>query len=651
MVPDRERTSLLSRMLARILDHRKPLDYLWLTAFAALPIVLAAAVGVDHTSGGFAGYWSRWNWISLVVILPGAAFALRWIAKRIGPVSSRELPPSLPPVVGLIKADAGKEIAYAAFRRTLLSPNNLLAALLITLLIHVADMASLGGVYLSGASEVCDSSGAQQDRVCAEEIVPQDAQQGSVCPPDAKKRTQLKVPFAGGHVKVEKDWSVAYLRSEDKVLKWQNLVQIVSAYSVQFATVFIGILLMILILRHNLFFLARIYQRRLVTPGEEFSYVHIDLDDEENCFGFRPANDAFNVQVLALAIAAIFILFTRFTNVGCGTGLFPDIGQWLAVLTWLVALAIGSLPILVKLLPRLPARGAERPAASLVGYLREFLSDQAWVFGKDTPPEEIEAVAARFAENAFWPTGNNRAWQLYFLSFWVFFIALVPDPRAIWEGLPVWLKIGSWMVSGGLAWGATWGLFRFLRAMLTYIDNRLVEPPPQPIGEGAARRRRKIPIGVFISYRRADSAAYTGRLYDSLSDHIDKGSLFMDLDKIPGGVDFVEAVKNAIDSARAMIVVIGPEWLTIRHDDGPPRIQDPNDHVHQEVALGLERGIRVFPVLVGGATMPSQSDLPVGLQELARRNAREISDSRWVDDVGKLIADLETVPRTTQPRT
>jgi hypothetical protein len=281
---------------------------------------------------------------------------------------------------------------------------------------------------------------------------------------------------------------------------------------------------------------------------------------------------------------------------------------------------------------------------SLVYYLREFLSDDAWASGNDTPREEIDAVAAGFAENAFWPTGNNRARQIYLLSFWVFLIALVPDPRAIAHDLPAWAMLAGWGVAGALAWGATLGLFRFLQTMLAYIDDRLIELPAQSIGDGARPRRRKIPIGVFISYRRDETAAYTGRLYDRLSQHMDKDRVFMDLDKIPGGVDFVVAMKRAIDSAQAMIVVIGPKWLTITLRDSRPRIQDSSDFVHQEIGLGLQRGIRIFPVLVGGATMPTEADLPNGLKKLALHNAIEITDSRWDHDVGRLIEDLETVP-------
>ena len=82
-----------------------------------------------------------------------------------------------------------------------------------------------------------------------------------------------------------------------------------------------------------------------------------------------------------------------------------------------------------------------------------------------------------------------------------------------------------------------------------------------------------------------------------------------------------------------------------RAREQPPRIQDPSDFVHQEIALGLRRGLPVFPVLVGRATMPLEADLPDGLKKLAVCSAVEISDSRWEYDVGVLIKNLEMVPR------
>lgn len=664
---------LATRVLARLLDDRRKLDYLWLALAAASPLALAWFIGVAGTHEGFAGYATRANWTSLTLILPAAVLGLRWITRRIGPISSPELPPLPPPVIRLLPTQGGRAQAYAALRAKLLAPVNLHLVLLVTLAIHLADLASLGGVYLSGATGLCSAAPAPP---CAADLKALDgkpsggaAETGRVAAASAQTvaansdtasgMARLRVPSVAGRApEVEKDWSVAYLRSGGAVGKGANLALNGLAYAVQFAVVAIAMLALLLIVRHNLFFLGRIYQRRRVPPEAEAAYIHIDLDDDEKCFGFREANDAFNGQVLSLAVAAVFVVATRFANVGPAddgnpaTGLFPDIGQIIAMVAWLVGLTIVSMPILVKLLPRL---GVANDAAadapnSLVGYLREFLSDRAWAIGPDTPRDEIDAVAARFADNAFWPTGNNRAWQLYWVSFTVFLVAMVPDPRAIaalgdW---PTWSRYASWPAAAALAWGMTWALFRLLRVMLTFVDPRLVDPPPQAAGSGVVRRRR-IPIGLFISYRRGETAAYTGRLYDSLADHIDKDRLFMDLDTIRGGADFVAEMKKAIGSAQAMVVVIGPDWLTLKRADGQPRIHDPGDFVRLEVALGLQREMAVYPVLVGGATMPALADLPDDLKKLASLNAREISDSRWVHDVGRLVEDLGT-PKRARPR-
>jgi hypothetical protein len=614
---------LSGRILRRALDHRKYLDYAWIAALAACPLLYARLIGADEGFDGFAAYDDQWP--LMVLLLPVALFLLRWTMNRIAPVSVPWPPPSVPAIVELIETEEGKKSAYEALRGALLSPKILVAALLVTVVIHVLDLQQLAGFYIAGPLAVCKEQ--KESAVCAE-----DFDSGS----ESRKELRFK------SFTVERDWSVMFLSSEKRIEKWQNLALNLSAYSIQFILILISIVLVLLILRHNLFFLSRIYQRRRVPAGEEYSYIHVDLDDDDKCFGFRRANDAFNTQVLALFVAGLFILFTRFNNISPGSGLFPDAGQWLSVIIWLAALTMVALPIGVKLMPRL-SLGSERSPASIVNYLREFLSDDAWASGNDPASEEVAAVAARFAENSFWPTGNNRARWLFFLSFCVFFVGLVPDPRAIetFRDFDQWVQFVSWGVSGCLAWGSTLLLFALLRGMLSYVDERLVKPPQHPIANDAARRQRHIPIGLFISYRRDDTAPYAGRLRDSLAAHIDRERIFMDIDTISGGVDFQHAIDESIDSAQAMIVVIGLQWLEIEDEHGHPRIQKAEDFVRMEVASGLKAGLRVFPVLVDGAAMPSAAELPEDIKELARLNACEISNTRWDHDVRKLLGDLE----------
>ncbi len=128
---------------------------------------------------------------------------------------------------------------------------------------------------------------------------------------------------------------------------------------------------------------------------------------------------------------------------------------------------------------------------------------------------------------------------------------------------------------------------------------------------------------IFINYRREDSAGHAGRLFDGLSDHF-PGRLFMDVDTLEPGVDFVDAIEKAVGSCEVLIVVIGSEWLTLTDATGKRRLDDSGDFVRLEVESALARNIRVIPVLVQDTPMPRAGELPASLARLARRNAIEL---------------------------
>ncbi len=147
---------------------------------------------------------------------------------------------------------------------------------------------------------------------------------------------------------------------------------------------------------------------------------------------------------------------------------------------------------------------------------------------------------------------------------------------------------------------------------------------------------------IFISYRRrGDSAGFAARLADRLVAHFGDEQCFRDIEDIESGMDFVEAIEDAVASSRVMVVVIGTDWVTVKGADGRRRLDNPDDFVRIEVATALRRGIRVIPVLVAGATMPTGEGLPDELQGLWRRQALELSDSRWDYDVGQLTSAIE----------
>jgi len=147
--------------------------------------------------------------------------------------------------------------------------------------------------------------------------------------------------------------------------------------------------------------------------------------------------------------------------------------------------------------------------------------------------------------------------------------------------------------------------------------------------------------GVFLSYRRADTAGHAGRICDDLERRFRAPVIFRDVDAISAGSDFVNALESAVANATVAIILIGDTWLAETTVDGGRRIDDADDHVHREVAMMLgQPGITVVPVLVEGASMPSASQLPGPLRELARLQAIELSESRWEYDVERLAQVL-----------
>ena len=154
---------------------------------------------------------------------------------------------------------------------------------------------------------------------------------------------------------------------------------------------------------------------------------------------------------------------------------------------------------------------------------------------------------------------------------------------------------------------------------------------------------------IFISYRRGTSSAHAGRLADRLSAEFGGEYVFMDVDTIEPGADFVDYIEDAVGNCDVLIALIGDEWLECRDDQGNRRLDDPEDFVRLEVGAGLERDIRVVPVLVEGAVMPRAHELPEPLQRLARRNALEVTDTRWRHDVGRLIETVHKVLEGTRP--
>jgi hypothetical protein len=148
---------------------------------------------------------------------------------------------------------------------------------------------------------------------------------------------------------------------------------------------------------------------------------------------------------------------------------------------------------------------------------------------------------------------------------------------------------------------------------------------------------------IFVSYRRQDASGEAGRLVDHLQEVFGEDSVFLDVETIEAGLDFIQAIEKALSSCSILIAMIGPHWASMKDPQGNLRLFNKDDFIRIEISAALKRDIRVIPVLVNGAMMPNPEDLPEDLQGLTRRHAQELSSSRWKYDSDQLTSVLSKI--------
>lgn len=157
---------------------------------------------------------------------------------------------------------------------------------------------------------------------------------------------------------------------------------------------------------------------------------------------------------------------------------------------------------------------------------------------------------------------------------------------------------------------------------------------------------------IFISYRRADSHAITDRIQDRLVGVYGSENVFQDVEDIPPGANFKEFLEIQVGLCDVLLAIIGPGWLDVRDENGNRRLDNPSDFVRIEVESGLKRkGILVVPVLVQGATMPAERDLPPQLRDLHYRNAIRVRNNPDFErDIQNLIDSINNYVKGTSPK-
>lgn len=155
---------------------------------------------------------------------------------------------------------------------------------------------------------------------------------------------------------------------------------------------------------------------------------------------------------------------------------------------------------------------------------------------------------------------------------------------------------------------------------------------------------------IFISYRREDCAAEAGRLRTTLLGQFGDEAVFMDTSSIQPGAKWPSRISSALESARVVLVIIGPEWIRVSDEWGGRRIDEDDDWVRREIEQALSEDKEIIPVLVSEARVPPKHKLPESISALFDRQAIEIRTSYWDHDIKLLQSRLESVAGTPVAR-
>lgn len=272
---------------------------------------------------------------------------------------------------------------------------------------------------------------------------------------------------------------------------------------------------------------------------------------------------------------------------------------------------------------RLPSPG-ELPAdiASLTYHQASHIRQEAFRSDLDYLFENLDKAV---------PSSANRLRRLFPAS--IIGVLVIAGVTVLWQvisGLPIraWLvtiaqRLGNVLsdVYTSLNWRDVLLVFnsallafvawRSLRA--TKIDAR--DSSPQRLGQ--AHR-------VFICYRRDDSSYATSYIYDKLESMLGAGVIFKDVDSIPYGTDFRTHVQQKLSNCQVCLIVIGKSWLTMVDKKGNRRLFQEADPVRTEIETVLGRQMLVIPILVDGAPMPDETELPKGIEKLSSINGIQV---------------------------
>jgi hypothetical protein len=152
----------------------------------------------------------------------------------------------------------------------------------------------------------------------------------------------------------------------------------------------------------------------------------------------------------------------------------------------------------------------------------------------------------------------------------------------------------------------------------------------------------RVKTRIFISYRRSDAKAEARSIHQWLQGRFGREALFIDVDSVQRGRDFVNVLQDALAETGVLIALIGPRWLDALDNR---QIDEQTDYVRLEIATALKRGIPIIPIRIDGHPLPTEADLPDDLKPLVKLMAAIVTHESFARDMGDLQRDLEAILR------
>jgi hypothetical protein len=154
---------------------------------------------------------------------------------------------------------------------------------------------------------------------------------------------------------------------------------------------------------------------------------------------------------------------------------------------------------------------------------------------------------------------------------------------------------------------------------------------------------------VFVSYRRQANDHVAGRIYDYLERYLGEGSVFFDVEGIPIGADFRASIRTALIKSQALVVIIGRRWAARFRQSAswlPWSATRTIDFVRVEIELALDHNVRIIPVLVDGANMPSERQMPAKISQICYYHAAPVRAGRdFRADMARVLEAIKNPPR------